>query len=337
MPKYAYVTFVMRNDSFIPGALVFAYALRKQNTPHDLVCIVSKGVTEYGKQALKTLYTHVIDMEEVYVAHNNRHERQDRPFLFTRFNAFLLGEDGGYGLDYEKIVLADADVLPIRNYDTLFELETPAGIINEYKEHCMEYHDGKYIKPNTVEQYGTWIWHDVYTNVPHGTLVPKDMTNRVLQDSNNMGILAALYVLTPSSKTYKDIMQDTKNPDIAKKIANFKWPEMQYLTQEFSGKWHNIDLRYASFNGYPDIKVLYGTHFAGVKPWQMNNKSVNVFGRFDDYTLWYHVYQKMIQEYPSLIDNNRLKKLLERVKVMTKKPKYQFKYQDNELFKHLIK
>lgn len=326
----------MRNDSFIPGALVFAYALKQQGTSHDLVCIVSEGVTEYGKEALKEVFTHVIEMDQVYVPHHNRHERQDRPFLFTRFNAFLLGENGGYDLAYDKIVLADADILPIKNYDALFDVDAPAGIINEYKAHCMEYQDGKYITPNTVKQYGTWIWHDVYRNVPHGTSIPKDMTDRVLMDSDNMGVLAALWVLRPSVKIYTSIMEDTKNQDIAAKIAEFRWPEMQYLTQKFSGKWHNIDLRYASFNGYPQLNVLNGTHFAGVKPWQMNNKSVKVFGRFDDYTLWYHVYLKMVSDYPKLLDNRRLNRLKNKIKDMIMKPKYQFKMKENPHFKHLM-
>lgn len=325
MSKYAYVTFVMRNDSFIPGALVFAYALRKQKTPYDLVCIVSEGVTEHGKKALEAIYTHVVKIKEVYVAHNERHERQDRPYLFTRFNAFLLGKDGGYGLNYEKIVLADADILPIANYDDLFELPTPAGIINEFKEHCVQYENGVYIKPKSIELNETWVWHDVYGDVPHGTLIPRYITNRVIADSNNKGILAALWVLKPSKETYDSIITDTLNPNMTRYIANFKWPEMQYLTYKFSGLWHNVDLKYASFNGYPTLDILYGTHYAGLKPWNMKNKSVQVFGRFDDYTLWYETFMHMIDDFPQLLKFRKLSRLHNQVSDMVKKQKYQFK------------
>ena len=34
--RFAFMTFVMRNDSFVPGALVFAHALRQQRTQADL-------------------------------------------------------------------------------------------------------------------------------------------------------------------------------------------------------------------------------------------------------------------------------------------------------------
>ena len=150
MSKYAYVTFIIRNDSYLPGALVFAYALRMQETKHDLLCIVSDNISASAIRQLRVLYDDVIVMPEVYVAHDRRQERQDRPFLFSRFNAFRLGADGDLGKNYEKIIIADCDLLPIKDYDTLFELDAPAGIINEKKEYCMTYEDGVYIVPVSV-------------------------------------------------------------------------------------------------------------------------------------------------------------------------------------------
>ena len=42
---YAFVTFLMLNDSYLPGALMLAYALRKQKTNADLVCLVTGEIT----------------------------------------------------------------------------------------------------------------------------------------------------------------------------------------------------------------------------------------------------------------------------------------------------
>ena len=122
MNKYAYVTFIIRNDSYLPGALVFAYALRLQNTKADLICIVSDNISEYAIDSLKLVYNDVIVIDEVYVPHDRRQERQDRPFLFSRFNAFRLGIDGDLNKKYEKIMVADCDLLPLHNYDELFDL-----------------------------------------------------------------------------------------------------------------------------------------------------------------------------------------------------------------------
>jgi len=309
MNKHAYVTFIIRNDSFLPGALVFAYALRKQNTTKDLICIVSDNISKSSIDALKVFYDDVIVLDEIYVPHKDRHERQDRPFLFTRFNAFRLGKDGDLGKSYEKILIADADLLPLRRYDELFELNTPAGVINEKKEYCMEYENGEYIIPDSVYVDGTWKWHRVYENYPMGSLIPASITNRIHHDKQNMGVNAALYLFEPSTTFFQDILNEVKSEKVQKEIALYPWPEMQYITVKLSGKWHNMDLKYSSFNGYPILDVLRGIHFAGLKPWQTKHKSVKHFAKYEDYKLWYATFRHMVHEYSVLLNNTKVKKL----------------------------
>jgi glycogenin glucosyltransferase len=336
MSNYAYVTFIIRNDSYLPGALVFAYALRLQKTEHDLICIVSEQVSEQARSALYEVYDDVLVIDEVFVPHNNRQERQDRPYLFSRFNAFRLGPDGDMNKVYDKIVLADCDVLPLRDFDTLFDLETPAGIINEKKEYCMMYEDGAYIIPDSVYEDGTWNWHTIYQDVPHGTLIPKEITDRVYEDNNNMGVNASIYVLKPSYKMYESIIKDVLDKDVSQKISSYPWPEMQYITAKLSGEWHNIDLRYSSFNGYPIIDVLYGIHFAGLKPWNINNKSVKSFAKFDDYKLWHHTYITMMNTYPALSKIGKLRRIRDFIYDLQTDSKYHFDREDLPFLKHFF-
>ena len=325
MKKYAYVTFIIRNDSYLPGALVFAYALRLQKTKADLICIVSDNISDAAVASLKLVYDDVIVINEVYVPHDRRQERQDRPFLFSRFNAFRLGADGDLNKKYEKIIIADCDLLPLHGYDRLFDLPAPAGIINEKKEYCLEYDDkGKYIIPASVYLNGTWKWHEIYINVPHGTLIPKEITDRIKDDKQNMGVNASLYLFEPANKFYNSIMDDLDNLKIQKEISLYNWPEMQYITLKLSGLWTNIDLKYSSFNGYPDIEYLNGIHFAGLKPWNMKNNSIKSFGRFDDYKLWYYTYLKACTEVEGLLKNRKIKKLYNQILLLTKDKKYQF-------------
>jgi glycogenin glucosyltransferase len=324
MSRNAYVTFIIRNDSFLPGALVFAYGLRLQNTEHDIVCIVSENVSDYAIKTLKLLYDDVIVIPEVYVPHEKRHERQDRPYLFSRFNAFRLGRDGDLGKGYDKIIIADSDILPLYNYDSLFDLKAPAGILNEKKEHCMEYVDGEYIRPDSVYVDGTWNWHEIYKDIPHGSLIPKEITDRIKQDKSNLGVHSSLCLYEPTMAFYNDIMDDLAEVETIAEISLYNWPEMQYMSDKLSGKWHNMDLKYSSFNGYPEIDVLFGTHFAGLKPWSIKNKSIKSFGKFDDYKLWYHTYIKMCEEVEGMLENRKVKKLYDFFIEMTKDKKYQF-------------
>ena len=321
MSKNAFVTFIIRNDSYLPGALVFAYALKLQQTKSDLVCIVSENISESAIKSLEVIYDKVLVINEVYVPHERRQERQDRPFLFSRFNAFRLGKDGDLGQAYDKIIIADCDLLPLRNYDQLFELEAPAGIINEKKEYCLEYEDGKYISPNSVDIDGTWVWHKVYEQYPHGTKVPKEITDRIKDDKENMGVNASLMLFKPTMELYESVMDDLINLDIQKEISKYNWPEMQYISDQLSGSWTNVDIRFSSFNGYPKIDVLYGTHFAGLKPWSIKNKSIKSYGRFEDYQLWFHTFCKMIDEFPDL-QNGKLLRIYNFIKDLSDSNKH---------------
>lgn len=337
MNKFAYVTFIIRNDSYVPGALVFGYALRLQKTKNDLICVVSDNISLKAISSLKEVYDDVIVIDELYVPHDRRHERQDRPFLFSRFNAFRLGLDGDLNKKYDKIIIADCDILPLQKYDSLFELDAPAGIINEKKEFCMEYNEeGRYIEPLSLEEKGTWIWHEVYSDVPHGTLIPKNITDRITNDKSNMGINASLMLFKPTMDLYNSVLDDLENVEIQKEISLYNWPEMQYITLKLSGKWSNMDLKFSSFNGYPDIKYLNGIHFAGLKPWNIKNKSLKSFGRFDDYKLWYYTYIKLCESHEKLLENTSLKKLYLFTKDLVKSEKYQFNKFEIDHLKHFI-
>lgn len=335
MNKNAFVTFIIRNDSYLPGALVFAYGLRLQNTTNDLICIVSDNISERAIEDLKVLYDDVLVIDEVYVPHERRQERQDRPFLFSRFNAFRLGSDGDLLKKYEKIIIADCDILPLQKYDELFDLEAPAGIINEKKEYCMEYSDGKYIVPSSVNETGEWIWHSHYHDIPHGTKIPKEITDRINEDKENMGVNASLMLFRPSMDLYQSIMDDLAKIHVQKEISKYNWPEMQYITVKLSGEWTNVDLKYSSFNGYPKIDVLYGIHYAGLKPWSIKNKSIKSYGKFEDYQLWFYTYVKMIESHPTL-KKGKLLRIYKYIEELLLQEKYQFKKQNLETLSHFF-
>jgi glycogenin glucosyltransferase len=335
MSKNAFVTFIIRNDSYLPGALVFAYGLRLQKTKNDLICIVSDNISSKAIADLKVLYDDVLVIDEVYVPHERRHERQDRPFLFSRFNAFRLGKDGDLGKEYDKIIIADCDILPLRNYDSLFDLPAPAGIINEKKEYCMEYSDGTYIIPDTIEENGEWLWHKHYKDYLHGHKIPKEVTDRINVDKENMGVNASLMLFNPTMTLYNSIMDDLAIKSIQQEISLYSWPEMQYITVKLSGEWTNVDIKFSSFNGYPKVDVLYGIHYAGLKPWSIKNKSIKSYGKFEDYQLWFYTFVKMIDSHEDL-KNGKLLRIYKYVLELLENEKYQFKKHDLSQFSHFF-
>ncbi|MBK7893640.1 MAG: hypothetical protein WAS33_31385 [Candidatus Promineifilaceae bacterium] len=313
---HAFVTFLMLNDSYLPGVLLLAHGLRRQKTEADLICMVTEEISRPARQALAQLYDFVIDVEKIFVPHARVGKRPYLPYVFTRLHALRLGADGDLGHRYDKIALLDADLLPLRHYDHLFTLPTPAGTINERKTHVMEWgEDGNFIIPDSVAQDGTWHWHQIYANCPHGQPIPAEITDCVASDPSNMGVISSLLVLEPSLAEFNAIMQDIQSPEMEPLVSDaFDWPEMQYLTLRYSGRWTNIDLRFHSLNGYPNLDVLYGLHYTGFKPWQFRREgSMDRYGRRADFQLWFSLYREMLQAHPRLQGNRKLGNLLQKI------------------------
>ena len=314
--RFAYVTFLMLNDSYLPGVLLLAHGLRRQKTQADLICMVTEEISRPARQALAHLYDQVIDVEKVFVPHKRVQKRPYLPYVFTRLHALRLGADGDLGHAYDKIALLDADLLPLRHYDHLFSLPAPAGTINERKTHVMAWgDDGNFIIPDSVAQDGTWHWHQIYASCPHGQPIPAALTDRVAGDPSNMGVISSLLVLEPSLAEFQAIMQDIQSSAIQPLVGDaFDWPEMQYLTLRYSGRWTNVDLRFHSLNGYPTLDALYGLHYTGFKPWQFRRTgSMARYGRRDDFQLWFRLYREMIQTHPLLQSNRKLRHLLQQI------------------------
>lgn len=302
MRAHAFVTCIIRNDSYLPGALVQAHALRRQETTADLVCLVTGDVSTAARAALGTLFDRVIPVEPIVCRQNADQRRQYLAQVLTRVNALRLGADGDLGCAYEKIVLLDADVLPLRCYDHLFLVEPPAGIVNERAD-LFKRTDGsrRYVAGGSLA-YGRWAWHHHYRDVPHGARVPREITDRVLADPSNYGINAALLVLRPSLAQYTAISRClAAGAGPAARLASFRWPDMQFLTAFWSGQWRNVDVCFAGLSGYPDLSVLFGTHFAGPKPWSIRSRSVvERFSRFPDFRRWYAEYAELVAREPAL-------------------------------------
>jgi len=289
----------MGTDGYLPGALVLAHALKMQSS-YDCVCLVTKDISQKARNALSQIYDSVIQINQAKHKNTISHGRQDRNILMTRFEALKLGKDSGIA-DYDKIILLDADVLPVYGYDELFSLPTPAGIIMEQKHECYS---------NASALTALWSWHELYQpSCPHGASIPSKITDRVRYDPTNMGVNAGLWILSPSLQEYNAVQASLQQPDIAALTRNFPWPEMQLATLLWSGRWTNIDIRYCSIGGYPRIDALHGMHFAGLKPWQIRNPSVLHYARFPDFVLWRQYFASLYWQYPTLREYPALQRL----------------------------
>lgn len=322
---YAYCTFLIENERYLPGVLTFAYALRKQKLDADLICVITEEVPEECARYISYLYDYVFRARQTVVRNRNTEGRGDREKLFARFAVLELLQKER--LRYDRVILCDSDLLPLRNFGGLCHYPVPSGILNERKENVIGFDGGQ-----------GWIWYEVYRSIPPGSLIPREITDRVKADATNLGVNSVIYVLESDTIDYAEIARDLENEQVQEMIAAFAWPDMQYMTCKLSGRWHNLDIRYAGFNSFPDLHSLFGTHYAGMKPWDVGNRSWRHYCGHEDYKLWICVFLNMMREHRGLERCRRLsrlrKVLLELVKT---DKKYVLKVGDYPELKHLFR
>ena len=132
----------MLGDSYISGAITMAYSVRKAGSQVDLVVLVTPDVSEEGKNILGRYFTTIKVINYVTVPNWRTKKQKHRKYLelvFTKFHVFDL-------LEYEKILLIDADALILKHPDHLFTLEAPAGCYLENKDLMITYDkNGNYV------------------------------------------------------------------------------------------------------------------------------------------------------------------------------------------------
>lgn len=285
--SYTYITLLFPNKkkecTYLDGALLMALGLRKQNVKHKIICMVTPDVSEEVINILKILYDDIIIVDYIsplsfsgikiipnifskkdYTDDNNFTEMCK---VFTKLHIF-----NSELFPYDKVIFIDNDLIPISNFDELFELSTPAGWLEQIKE------------LNTGEgPYYTRVW-DLWENIPQGTLIPKELTE--IYKIPGRSINAGLLVIKPDKIKFDYFIKELQTPVSEWIGENYKYkgsidfgrnyvdyfitPEQDYLTQHFSGEWYMIDGKFCAWGNHKKELELYGMHMASLR-YQINN------------------------------------------------------------------
>ena len=292
---YAYVTLIMLGDRYVPAAIVLAQSLIDLNSQVDRVVLITPDVSPEAKELLSKYYDKIIEVNYVTVQNWRTKKQTHRKYLelvFTKFHLFNLTQ-------YKKVLLIDADAIVLKYPDHLFTLDAPAGCFLEDKDHFIYYDkNGDYkMPPETGIE-----WYNIYCDkLTHGMKVPKEFTDRVLTDFKNSGIGGGLMLLEPKIGEFDEIIKDVSRGKMRYLLENkFVWPEQQYLTGRYSGKWTSINPRFFGLQGYPDWSVLYGLQYGGDKPFMLDSKfDIKIRVSYRDYQLFHDIYRDIIKKNPS--------------------------------------
>ena len=292
---YAYVTLIMLGDRYVPAAIVLAQSLIDLNSQADRVVLVTPDVSIEAKELLAKFYDKVIEVNYVTVQNWRTKKQTHRKYLelvFTKFHLFNLTQ-------YKKVLLIDADAIVLKYPDHLFTLDAPAGCFLENKDYFIYYDEkGEYkMPPETGIE-----WYNIYCDkFMHGQKVPKEYTDRIFTDFKNSGIGGGLMLLEPKVGEFDEIIKDVTRGRSKYLLENkFVWPEQQYLTGRYSGRWTSVNPRFFGLQGYPDWTVLYGLQYGGDKPFMLDSKfDIKVRVTYRDYQLFHDIYRKILKSNPS--------------------------------------
>lgn len=141
---------------------------------------------------------------------------------------------------YDKIILLDLDMIIAKNIDHLFKLEAPAACLKRF-------------------------------HYPYGKKIPAHM----ICDGNKLvgSINAGLMLLKPDKNEWEKIKKDITNNT---QINKYKYPEQDYLSLRYCGRWTSITFNYnfqfgltARVKKYRyTIDSIYVIHYSSsYKPW----------------------------------------------------------------------
>ena len=255
--RYAYTTLLIGGDAYLPGCVVVGAALRWHvQTPAALVCLVDDSIPSETRDVLGRIYDRVAAVPRLR-AHDSGYPSallsDAYRDMYTKLHIF-----DGELFPYERLCFVDADLLPIRCFDHLFTMASPAAVIESV---------------DPTSQYA-YVHH--MHGVRHGGPVPPAILEVTSDDDVTGGINGGLLVVKPDRACFEDMVARIQRPmpewgprhrQLYERGIRYGFPEQHFLQVEFQDAWTAIDPRFNSMR--TDVPHSFGVHWTiGRKPWQ---------------------------------------------------------------------
>ena len=290
--RFAYAVGMFPNPkngkaAYLDGCILAALGIKRQGTNADVICFITPDINEKDKQKLEVVFDKVMyvpyispyemagegDLKTIMLDKklfdNCPNYTKQHPYVHVFFKLHIFNPDL---FPYEKVCFVDSDLVPLNFYDSLFMLDCPAGFV-EYRK-----------KAPYLESY-QW---DRCDYLKHGKKIPKEITD--IDKPTGADVNAGLLLVKPNKKEYDSMIKELSspletwmgpkkkhkgfysfnfdNPSGIEFVANsYCYPEQNYLTKRYSGKWTFIEFAFQSWSRDPCNS--FGIHMAAFnpKPW----------------------------------------------------------------------
>lgn len=257
-----YVTTLFGNDSYLEGVLLVALGLIRQGSLKPRIILITREL-ETHIELLTQFFDEVHTVGKISSGDSDirisKRIQSVTPcggdinaIYMTKIHIFRKSL-----VPYDKAVFIDADLIPVQNFDKLFDMPSPSG--------WLEANNGK------IHYWGEWGFKQ--------TPVPRKLTD--LMNRYSYEINTGLLVIEPNDETYTTMLRVAKDPNILDKrfwgyyenpnklVKGYSRTDQQFITQYFSGQWNYISGKY---NAWGNIKDINGLHMAGLRRQVGKNK-----------------------------------------------------------------
>ena len=339
--KFAYAFGMFPNPkngkaAYLDGCILGALGLKRQGTQADVICFITPDISKGDKIKLEVVFDKVIyvpyispykmagqgDLSTIMmdpaIFKNCPNYTKEHPYSHVFFKLHIFNPAL---FPYEKVCFIDSDLVPMNYYDSLFMLNTPAGWV-------------EYRKKFPFQKSFHW---DRCDYLEHGKPIPKIFTDIGTKGSSDVN--AGLMVISPNKKEYDEMIKQITSPaknwlgpgkehigfydmelDNEKSIAGRKfvdssycYPEQNYLTKRYSGKWTYVEYSFQSWSLDPCNS--FGIHMAAFnpKPWfkQPANNEIKGAQNYNPY------FDKdiFVSEIPKAIASDNVNIVLENISI----------------------
>ena len=315
--RFAYAVGMFPNPkngkaAYLDGCILAALGLKRQKTNADIICFITHDISLEDKSRLEVVFDKVIYVP--YISPFDMGGKDADPKKGKNLETIMMDPDLFKNCDnytknhpythvffklhifnpklfpYEKVCFVDSDLVPLNYYDSLFMLDCPAGFV-EYRK--------------KIPYLESFNW-DRCDFLEHGQTIPKELTD--IDKPTGADVNAGLLLVEPNKKEYDSMIKELTskvdtwmgenklhkgfysfdfNKPYGRKFIkdSYCYPEQNYLTKRFSGKWKYIEFAFQSWGLDPCNS--FGIHMAAFnpKPWfkQPKGTSVKVKDKYSPY------------------------------------------------------
>lgn len=278
--KLAYVTLVMKGDSYTPGAIALGESLIQHSPNIDRICMVTNDVSQGARDDLATMW---IIKEVPYIEHKTRIRSKKQEELYENWMSASYTKWNLLDFtDYDLVLFLDADASATEDLRPIFDIPAPA--ICTASPWMKPWEPDGLANPMGVKK--------------HGEAIPPGQIRAQLR-ANSSGMMGGVVLLKPGKNKLRQMLDryPVYPPPEHKTFMSADEQAISQLMIESGQKWHALGPRYNYMVGKVNMiknEIPAVRHYYHKKPWEYPRTE------WIEYEPWYKLVDSAVARFPQL-------------------------------------